>query len=677
MPTRKLRPSARRSRPGPLHFAGSPSRNTTTPCATCWATCRARRTLFRPIRRWAISRTRRSPSLCPRSSRRATRRPPSSSPRPPSATFRRSRRAIPWRPARTQCATQFIQKFGQRAFRRPVTQDETTSLLALYQANSSSADYKNGIQSVIEAIVQSAPFLYRPEFGIPGGAQGGVVPLTSYEMASRLSYFFWGSMPDDALFAAADGDQLRSPAQIAMQAARLLADAKAQPAVSQFFGEWLGVNSIANAPKDPVTYPEYTSDVRTAMQQETLAFVDWVMWKSDAKLATLLTAPVSFLNQSLAQVYGISGVTGTALQQVQLDPTQRAGIVTQGAVMAILAKPDRSSPVLRGKFVREQLLCQTISPPPQNIVITPPSVMAGVSTRQLFSMHATVEPCKSCHSLMDPVGFGFEHYDGIGRWRTLDQGQPVDASGTLTASDVNGSFSGAVDLAHKLAQSQEVSDCMAVEWFRYAMGRGETTDDACSLQSLKQGFTKSQANIRDLLVARDPDRRLPLQAGGSVRARSHQQAQPPRRGRRPRRHGPPASQRGGDDPSAQAPRRRLLGERHHLRQLGAPGHGDQLHPLADPHAARAVPAEASHPQRHQRQVGVERAGRRSHEGHGTHAHRDRAPARQHDGRARARPPGSRAESRSTSASYRTSVRPRAFRPSSSASWCRTRTCGRG
>lgn len=400
----------------------------------------------------------------------------------------------------TQCATQFIQTFGQRAFRRPVTQDETTTLLALYQANRSGADYKNGIQSVIEAILQSAPFLYRPEFGVPGGAQGGVVPLTSYEMASRLSYFFWGSMPDDALFAAASGDQLRSPAQIAMQAARLLADAKAQPAVSQFFGEWLGVDSIANAPKDPVTYPEYTSDVRTAMQQETLAFVDWVMWKSDAKLGTLLTAPVSFLNQSLAQVYGVSGVTGTALQQVQLDATQRAGVVTQGAVMAILAKPDRSSPVLRGKFVREKLLCQTISPPPQNIVITPPSVMPGVSTRQLFSMHATVEPCKSCHSLMDPVGFGFEHYDGIGRWRTLDQGQPVDASGTLTASDVNGSFSGAVDLAHKLAQSQEVSDCMAVEWFRYAMGRGETTDDACSLQSLKQGFTKSQANIRDLLV---------------------------------------------------------------------------------------------------------------------------------------------------------------------------------
>jgi hypothetical protein len=399
------------------------------------------------------------------------------------------------------CATQFIQAFGPRAFRRPLAQDEQAALLALYQTNRSGADYKNGIQSVVEAILQSAPFLYRPEFGVSGGADAGVVPLTSYEMASRLSYFIWGSMPDAPLFAAAAADDLRDPAKIAAQASRLLADPRAQPAVSQFFGEWLGVDSIANSPKDPKTYPEYTAAVRTAMQEETLAFADWVMWKSDARLATLLTAPVSFMNQALAQVYGISGVAGTALVQVQLDPTQRAGILTQGAVMATLAKADRSSPVLRGKFVRQQLLCQTISPPPQNIVITPPSVMPGVSTRELFSMHATVEPCKSCHSLMDPVGFGFEHYDGIGRWRSVDQGQPVDASGSLTASDVNGTFNGAVDLAQKLAQSREVSDCMSVEWFRYAMGRGESTDDACTLQSLKQGFAANHANIRDLLVA--------------------------------------------------------------------------------------------------------------------------------------------------------------------------------
>src|ERR1019366_3774782 len=197
------------------------------------------------------------------------------------------------------------------------------------------------------------------------------------------------------------------------------------------------VDEIANAPKDPTAYAQYTPQVRDAMQAETSAFADWVMWQSDAKLATLLTAPVSFVNQTLAPIYGLAGVTGSAMQMVALDPTQRAGIVTEAALMTVLGKADRSSPVLRGKFVREKFLCQTVAPPPQNIVITPPPVMPGVSTREMFTMHSTVEPCKSCHTLMDPIGFGFENYDGIGQWRTTDQGQTVDASGTLTGSDVD------------------------------------------------------------------------------------------------------------------------------------------------------------------------------------------------------------------------------------------------
>ena len=399
------------------------------------------------------------------------------------------------------CATQFIATFGKRAFRRPLTTDEQSGLMALYETNRSAADYNNGVQSVIEAILQSAPFLYRPEFGTASLAQGTVVPLTSYEMASRLSYFLWGSMPDDMLFAAADANALTTPDQISAQATRLLADPKAHPQVSQFFSEWMGVDQIASAPKDPTAYPTYTPQVMAAMQQETLAFADWAIWQSDAKLSTLLTAPVAFVNQSLAPLYGLVGVTGDTVQEVQADPTQRAGLITQAGVMAVLGKADRSSPVLRGKFIRENLFCQTVSPPPQNIVITPPAIMPGVSTREMFTMHSTVQPCKGCHTLMDPIGFGFENYDGIGQWRTTDQGQPVDASGSLTGTDVDGTFDGAVDLAHKLAQSSEVRDCVATEWFRYAMGRGESTDDTCALSSLKQSFSSSQSDIRQLLVA--------------------------------------------------------------------------------------------------------------------------------------------------------------------------------
>jgi hypothetical protein len=401
------------------------------------------------------------------------------------------------------CATQFVQTFGKRAFRRPLTTDEQSGFMALYTTNRSGADYNNGIQSVIEAILQSAPFLYRPEFGDTTGAQAnqGVLPLTSYEMASRLSYFLWGSMPDDALFAAADANQLGTPQQVSAQAVRMLADPKAHPAITQFFSEWLGVDEIANSPKDPTAYASYTPQVRDAMQAETIAFSDWVIWTSDAKLSTLLTAPIAFVSQALAPIYGLSGITSTTPEMVQVDPTQRAGIVTEAALMTVLGKADRSSPVLRGKFVREKFFCQTVAPPPQNIVITPPPVMPGVSTREMFTMHSTVEPCKSCHTLMDPIGFGFENYDGIGQWRTSDQGQTVDASGTVTGTDVDGTFSGAVDLAHKLSESPDVRDCVATEWFRYAMGRGEATDDMCSLQSLKDSFAGTQADIKQLLVA--------------------------------------------------------------------------------------------------------------------------------------------------------------------------------
>jgi hypothetical protein len=399
------------------------------------------------------------------------------------------------------CAQQFVGSFGKHAYRRPLTTDEQSGLFALYQTNRAGADFPNGIQAVVEAVLQSAPFLYRVEFGDMAQLKGTILPLTSYEMASRLSYFLWGSMPDDTLFAAADAGALATKGQVATQARRMLQDQKARPAVAEFYTQWLTLDQVAGIAKDTKTYPAFTPTLQSAMQKETLAFIDWVMWQSDARMQTMLTSPVSFINAELASVYGVTGVTGTTLQKTNLDPSQRAGLLTQLAIMTVLGKADRSSPVLRGKFVRERLLCQAISPPPANIVITPPQITPGVTTRQMFAMHDKVEPCKSCHTLMDPIGFGFENYDGVGKWRTVDQGQSVDASGTLSASDVDGTFSGAVDLAGKLAKSQEMNDCVATEWFRYAFGRGETADDACTMAGLKQSFASAGFNIQELLAA--------------------------------------------------------------------------------------------------------------------------------------------------------------------------------
>ncbi len=400
------------------------------------------------------------------------------------------------------CAKTFVAAFGKRAYRRPLTTEETQTLFdKLYTPNRMDADFNNGIQAVVEAMLQSASFLYLPEIGAVDRKKDDAVPLTSYEMASRLSYLLWSSMPDDALFAAADADALRTPEQIAAQARRMLGDPKAKSAVEDFFAQWLHVRDLGSVAKDPGVYPDFDNTMRAAMQAETLAFVDWVMWQSDARVETLLTAPVSFINASTAKVYGITGVTSATPVKTDLDPKQRAGIITQPAILTALSKPDRSSPVVRGKFIRERFLCQTISPPPTDVIITPPKITPGVSTRDAFSQHSIDPKCSGCHKLMDPIGFGFESFDGIGRFRTVDQGKPVDASGSLIGSDVDGTFIGAPELAKKLAQSQQVRDCVAVEWFRYGHGRGETPDDACSLDTLKKAFSAANYDVRELIVA--------------------------------------------------------------------------------------------------------------------------------------------------------------------------------
>lgn len=399
------------------------------------------------------------------------------------------------------CAKTFVDAFGKRAYRRPLTAAESAALFALYTANRTNADFNNGVQAVIELVLQSAAFLYLPEIGSVDGKKDDAVPLTSYEMASRLSYLLWNSMPDDALFAAAATDALKTPDQIATQARRMLGDPKAHSAVEDFFAQWLHVKDLASVAKDPGVYPDFDNTMRAAMQAETLAFVDWVIWQSDARVETLLTAPVSFVNVSTAKVYGITGVTSTTPVKTDLDPKQRAGILTQPAILTSLSKPDRSSPVVRGKFIRERFLCQPVSPPPTDIIITPPKITPGVSTRDAFSQHSVDPKCSGCHKLMDPIGFGFEAFDGIGRFRTMDQGRPVDSSGSLLGSDVDGAFNGAPELAKKLAGSQEVRDCVAVEWFRYGHGRGETPDDACSLDTLKKAFTAANYDVRELIVA--------------------------------------------------------------------------------------------------------------------------------------------------------------------------------
>ncbi len=401
------------------------------------------------------------------------------------------------------CGAQFIESFGKRAFRRPLDADGRALLTGVFTTALSTWDFPTAIQLVIETALESPRFLYRFEFGMPDPAAAGVSKLDGYELASRLSYLLWGSMPDDTLFAAADAKALHTSAQVAAQAKRMLADPKARDVIQNFHDQWLGLDGLETADKDTSIFPKYTPALKTTWKAETLAFVTDVVLDQNGDLGKLLTAPYTMMNADTAAFYGITGgPTGTSFVHVDLDPTQRAGLITQPSIMAVTAHADETSPVLRGKFVRERLLCEPIAPPPPNVNVTPPSVDPGDTTRQRFSQHDKDPFCASCHHLMDPIGFGFEHYDPLGLWRDTDQGLPIDASGQVSGSkDADGPFDGAVALAKRLSTSEEVRACVVSQWFTYAQGRPAAAADTCSTAKLQTAFAAANYNIQALLVA--------------------------------------------------------------------------------------------------------------------------------------------------------------------------------
>lgn len=397
------------------------------------------------------------------------------------------------------CAQAFVVGFGKRAFRRPVTDEEKTRLLAVYKAGKALGDHTTGVRLTLQVILQSSPFLYRIELGQPVAAGDAVQKLTPHEVASRLSYLIWGSMPDDQLFAAADAGALTTPAKIADQARRLLKDDRAKSAVETFHLQWLGLTGLDKLQKDKAKYPVFTDAARAAIGEGTRRFIDDVVFKGDAKVSTLLTAPYAFVNADLAPIYGVP-VTGADFVKTQLDPTRQSGLLTQPTLLAKYGKFNSSSPVLRGKLIRERLFCTPLPPPPMNVP-PPPEVKPGVSTRERFKEHSTNPACSGCHSQMDPIGFGFEHFDAIGAWRDTDADQPVDASGNLTGTDVDGAFDGPVELGKKLVKSTQVGDCVATHWFRYAAGRHETDEDSCSVALLKKTYAATSGDVRELMVA--------------------------------------------------------------------------------------------------------------------------------------------------------------------------------
>lgn len=397
------------------------------------------------------------------------------------------------------CVSELIAAFAGRAYRRPPTPDETAALEDLYRAGVRLGGHKQGLEMVVEAVLQSPTFLYRLEWGVAHPALGlGVSRLTSWEMASRLSFFLWGSMPDDALFVAAEQDQLRMPEQIEAQARRMIEDPRARGLVTEFHAQWLDYNRLTEAGKDPQLFPDWSKAVGNLMQEETRRFIDHVVFDDAGDLKTLLTAPYSYLDAELAAFYGITSNAGTEFTQVNFTAGERAGLLTQGSFLARNAHTNQTSPVHRGKWVRENLLCGILAPPPANFEA--PKVDPNASTRERFKQHFDVDACRGCHLQMDYIGFGFEQYDAIGRYRAYEAGEPIDDTGTIYDTDVAGDFNGPIELVSKLAESEDVAACYALQWFRYANGRGNTTEDECTIDRLDEKFNAAKGNVKELLV---------------------------------------------------------------------------------------------------------------------------------------------------------------------------------
>jgi hypothetical protein len=396
------------------------------------------------------------------------------------------------------CLDRFLDGFARRIWRRPLDQEEKVDLKQVFTAGRMTT-FAEGVDAVVRVMLLAPQFMYRIEQGVPVAGASYERP-GHWDMASRLSYLLWGTMPDAQLFAAAEGGKLGTRAEVAAQARRMLDDPRAAAMVTNFAGQWLQLRELADAAKETTLYPAWKDEYLPLFRMETEAFVNSV-WKADAKLDTLLSAPYTLVNGPLAGFYGMKGITGDSFQKVDLDAGQRAGMLTHASLMAAKSGPDQSSPILRGVFVREQMFCQPLPQPPINVDANPPELNPAMTTKERFAAHRKDPSCEGCHRLIDPIGFGFERYDATGAYRTMENGKVVDATGELTATDVDGPFNGALELGKKLVQSKEVEACVATHWFNFALGREPSDTDACTTHSLKAAFASSGGDLRQLMMA--------------------------------------------------------------------------------------------------------------------------------------------------------------------------------
>jgi uncharacterized protein DUF1592/uncharacterized protein DUF1588/uncharacterized protein DUF1585/uncharacterized protein DUF1595 len=408
----------------------------------------------------------------------------------------------------TACARQIIENLVTRAYRRPPAPQEVQKLLALVAQVQRGDSFEEGVRVALQAVLTSPNFLFRIERDpVPAVASAapaavaasGAYQLNDYELASRLSYFLWSSMPDDELFRLAAEKKLHDRTVVQAQIKRMLGDPKAASLALNFGEQWLNLRLMDRKKPDAAKFPAIDDELLDAMRQETLLFVSAIV-KDDRSILDFIDGRYTYVNGPLARFYGIPGVDGEAMRRVELDGVQRSGIVTQGSILSISSYATRTSPVLRGKWVLDTLLGAAPPPPPDGIpALVETDLGTAASMRQRLEQHRANPSCAACHSSMDPIGFGLENYDAAGAWRLKDGNFDIDNSGTLPDGR---SFKGASELKQVLrSQSDAFAQNFTEKLMTYALGRGLERSDRAAVGQISSALARDNYRFSALVSA--------------------------------------------------------------------------------------------------------------------------------------------------------------------------------
>lgn len=396
------------------------------------------------------------------------------------------------------CRDAFLSELGGRVLRRPLDSEEAARYRAEFDQRWTEISFRGAAELSLAALLMAPSFAYRIELG----GQGGVAErVRGHEMAARLSYFLLQSAPDDALRTAAEEGSLDTHEGIRSEALRMLEDPKATQAIVDFHRQWLTLDRVLTQDKDPTLFPSWDDGLAELVRDESLRLVNLVFTEGEGTFSELLLSRRAEVTGALAELYGVAG-GGEEWTHVDLNSAERAGILTRAAFNAGYGKLTNGSPPLRGVAVLDKMFCSHPPAPPPGIDLTVMQDPAAPKTnRELFETKTSRPQCQGCHEQIDGVGFSFEHYDSTGRYRSEDNGMPVNASGGLVHTDVDGPYSDAIGLSESIARSKEALYCSSTQWFRYAFGRDETEGDWCKTDELYGALDASGGDIRSLLLA--------------------------------------------------------------------------------------------------------------------------------------------------------------------------------